>query len=113
MPHADSSLVPLEITSKAEFGPTSMTSYSTCWQTKDIGCGIPATCVVTNLANASSLIYNALLAFKPHFGDGGRAVNWCGEPHFVRYGRTSLAAGRDRVSIPPHSTGISVDARRK
>lgn len=33
---------------------------------------------VTNLANASSLIYNALLAYAPHFGNGDRAVNWCG-----------------------------------
>ncbi|CAL1706235.1 unnamed protein product [Somion occarium] len=33
---------------------------------------------VTNLANASSLIYSSLLAYTPHFGDGERAVNWCG-----------------------------------
>ncbi|KZT71710.1 GAF domain-like protein [Daedalea quercina L-15889] len=33
---------------------------------------------VTNLANASSLIYNSLLAYEPHFGSGARTVNWCG-----------------------------------
>ncbi|KAI8993930.1 GAF domain nucleotide-binding protein [Trametes punicea] len=32
---------------------------------------------VTNLANASSLIFNALQAF-PEFGTGERMVNWCG-----------------------------------
>ncbi|PCH36015.1 GAF domain-like protein [Wolfiporia cocos MD-104 SS10] len=33
---------------------------------------------VTNLANASSLIYSSLLAFDPFFGHGERTVNWCG-----------------------------------
>jgi hypothetical protein len=34
---------------------------------------------ITNLANASSIIFNALLAFPKHFGrEDGRAVNWCG-----------------------------------
>ncbi|KAI0358610.1 GAF domain nucleotide-binding protein [Trametes cingulata] len=32
---------------------------------------------VTNLANASSLVFNALQAF-PEFGTGERMVNWCG-----------------------------------
>ncbi|KAI0368327.1 GAF domain nucleotide-binding protein [Pilatotrama ljubarskyi] len=32
---------------------------------------------VTNLANASSLVFNALLAY-PEFGTGERMVNWCG-----------------------------------
>ncbi|KAJ8483523.1 hypothetical protein ONZ51_g4638 [Trametes cubensis] len=32
---------------------------------------------VTNLANASSLVFNALQAFPP-FGTGERMVNWCG-----------------------------------
>lgn len=32
---------------------------------------------VTNLANASSLVFNALQAF-PEFGTGDRMVNWCG-----------------------------------
>jgi len=34
---------------------------------------------ITNLANASSLIFNALQAFPLHFGPGeDKAVNWCG-----------------------------------
>lgn len=34
---------------------------------------------VSNLANTSSLIYNALLAFPAHFGsEPEKAVNWCG-----------------------------------
>lgn len=37
---------------------------------------------ITNLANASSLVYNSLLAYKEHFGDGERAVNWCGASLF-------------------------------
>lgn len=47
---------------------------------------------VTNLANASSLIYNALLAF-PEFGDGPSAVNWCGE-------RDSYSSLSSHVSFP-------------
>ncbi|KAG9309223.1 GAF domain-like protein [Chiua virens] len=71
MPHADSSFVPPEITSKAEF-----------WthvhgQLQHLLAGQKHNWV-TNLANASSLIYNSLLAFKPHFGSGERSVNWCG-----------------------------------
>jgi L-methionine (R)-S-oxide reductase len=34
---------------------------------------------VTNLSNASSLMFNALIAFGLHFGDGERMVNWCGK----------------------------------
>ncbi|KAG8214272.1 GAF domain-like protein [Butyriboletus roseoflavus] len=70
MPHADSSLVPPEITSKAEFWihVRGQLQYLLVDQRH----------WVTNLANASSLIYNALLAFTPHFGNGDRAVNWCG-----------------------------------
>jgi len=33
---------------------------------------------VSNLANASSLMYNSLLAFSSHFGKEDKAVNWCG-----------------------------------
>lgn len=33
---------------------------------------------VTNLANASSLIYSSLAAYDKHFGTGDKAVNWCG-----------------------------------
>ncbi|EMD33709.1 hypothetical protein CERSUDRAFT_159967 [Gelatoporia subvermispora B] len=69
MPHADTAYIPQGL-SKAEFWQyvydqlASLLEGQRHW--------------VTNLANASSLIYNALLAFTPHFGDGDRAVNWCG-----------------------------------
>ena len=33
---------------------------------------------MTNLANASALIYHSLLSFPVHFGNGRNAVNWCG-----------------------------------
>jgi len=33
---------------------------------------------VSNLSNTASLIYTSLFAFSGHFGDGDRAVNWCG-----------------------------------
>ncbi|KAH7924211.1 GAF domain-like protein [Leucogyrophana mollusca] len=70
MPHADSSLVPSTITSKTEFWDhvhsqlQALLTGQRNW--------------VTNLSNASSLIYSSLLAFSVHFGDGERAVNWCG-----------------------------------
>ena len=39
----------------------------------------PGPSKITNLANASSMIFNALLAFPKYFGrEDGRAVNWCG-----------------------------------
>ncbi|KAH9946951.1 GAF domain-like protein [Amylocystis lapponica] len=69
MPHADSALVPSGL-SKTEFWEhvhgqlASLLDGQRNW--------------VTNLANASSLIYSSLLAFEPYFGDGDRAVNWCG-----------------------------------
>ncbi|EGO00321.1 hypothetical protein SERLA73DRAFT_53481 [Serpula lacrymans var. lacrymans S7.3] len=71
MPHADSSLVPSSITSKTEFWAhvhgqlASLLSGQRHW--------------VTNLANASSMVYSSLLAFTAHFGSGSQAVNWCGE----------------------------------
>jgi L-methionine (R)-S-oxide reductase len=35
---------------------------------------------ITNLANASSLIFNSSLAFPKHFGnDTEKAINWCGK----------------------------------
>ncbi|EGO25880.1 hypothetical protein SERLADRAFT_348269 [Serpula lacrymans var. lacrymans S7.9] len=70
MPHADSSLVPSSITSKTEFWAhvhgqlASLLSGQRHW--------------VTNLANASSMVYSSLLAFTAHFGSGSQAVNWCG-----------------------------------
>ena len=35
------------------------------------------------MANASAVIYNALLAFPSHFGPNERAVNWCGASHIL------------------------------
>ncbi|KAJ3927560.1 MAG: GAF domain-like protein [Lentinula lateritia] len=71
MPHADSSLVPEEVKTKTQFWThvhsqlESLLDGQRNW--------------VSNLANTSSLIYNALLAFPTHFGpDSDKAVNWCG-----------------------------------
>ncbi|KAI0049964.1 GAF domain-like protein [Auriscalpium vulgare] len=69
MHHSDTSLVPDSIQTKADFWRhvhgqlASLLDGQRDW--------------VTNLANASSLVYNALLAF-PAFGNGSSAVNWCG-----------------------------------
>ncbi|KAH8827324.1 GAF domain-like protein [Flagelloscypha sp. PMI_526] len=68
--HADSSLVPSTIETKAEFWThvhdqlEHLLEDQTNW--------------VSNLSNASSLIYNSLLAFPKYFGNGDRAVNWAG-----------------------------------
>ncbi|KAI0645881.1 GAF domain nucleotide-binding protein [Trametes meyenii] len=68
MPHADSALIPSGL-DKAAFWThvheqlSHLLDGQRSW--------------VTNLANASSLIFNALQAF-PEFGTGERAVNWCG-----------------------------------
>ncbi|KAJ7141239.1 GAF domain-like protein [Mycena epipterygia] len=71
MPHADSALVPENITTKAEF-------WAHTYSQLDMLLDSQQRNWVTNLSNASSLIYNSLLAFPPHFGNGQRAVNWCG-----------------------------------
>ncbi|KAJ7933820.1 GAF domain-like protein [Mycena leptocephala] len=71
MPHADSALVPETITTKAEF-------WAHTYSQLDMLLDSDQRNWVTNLSNASSLIYNSLLAFPPHFGNGQRAVNWCG-----------------------------------
>ncbi|KAJ7834241.1 hypothetical protein B0H14DRAFT_2514696 [Mycena olivaceomarginata] len=54
-------------------------------RSRETGCAIPIHSdqssqipPVTNLSNAASLIYNSLLAFPAHFGNGQQAVNWCG-----------------------------------
>ncbi|KAI5829807.1 GAF domain-like protein [Schizophyllum commune Tattone D] len=71
MPHADSSLVPESITTKAEFWDhvhdqlSALLDGQRSW--------------ITNLANASSLIFNSLAAFPAYFGtEPTKAVNWCG-----------------------------------
>jgi len=69
MPHADSSLVPATIQSKGEF-------WDHVYSQLDLLLSSESNWV-TNLANASSVIYNSLLAF-PDFGTEERKVNWCG-----------------------------------
>ncbi|KAK7692220.1 hypothetical protein QCA50_003844 [Cerrena zonata] len=69
MPHADSAYVPSGLT-KPEFWDHVHDQLAPLLEGQRNW--------VTNLANASSLIYSSLLAYAPHFGDGERAVNWCG-----------------------------------
>ncbi|KAJ7091975.1 GAF domain-like protein [Mycena belliarum] len=71
MPHADSALVPETITTKAEFWAHTYSQLEALLDSQQRNW-------VTNLSNASSLLYSSLLAFSPHFGNGQRAVNWCG-----------------------------------
>ncbi|KAJ7467161.1 GAF domain-like protein [Mycena latifolia] len=71
MPHADSALVPETITTKAEF-------WAHTYSQLDMLLDSQQRNWVTNLSNAASLLYSSLLAFSPHFGNGQRAVNWCG-----------------------------------
>ncbi|KAJ7879585.1 GAF domain-like protein [Mycena olivaceomarginata] len=71
MPHADSALVPETITNKAEFWAHTYSQLDALLDSEQRNW-------VTNLSNAASLIYNSLLAFPAHFGNGQRAVNWCG-----------------------------------
>ncbi|KIO30468.1 hypothetical protein M407DRAFT_242210 [Tulasnella calospora MUT 4182] len=69
MPHADSSLIPSIIQTKEDF-------WSHVHQQLEALIESPGNWV-SNLSNAASLVYNALRSFKS-FGDGERAVNWCG-----------------------------------
>jgi len=71
MPHADSSLVPVHIQTKAEFWEHVYTQLEGAFDGQEHW--------VSNLANASALIFNSLLAFPKYFGKAdNRAVNWCG-----------------------------------
>ncbi|KAI0759883.1 GAF domain-like protein [Trametes elegans] len=68
MPHADSALIPAGIDKTAFWAHvheqlSHLLDGQRNW--------------VTNLANAASLVFNALQAF-PDFGTGERMVNWCG-----------------------------------
>ncbi|KAG6827340.1 hypothetical protein H0H92_012161 [Tricholoma furcatifolium] len=75
MPHADASLVPESIKTKAEFWQhvynqlEGLLDGQRNWVFHE---------QVTNLANASSQIYNSLQAFPAYFGQDEKAVNWCG-----------------------------------
>jgi L-methionine (R)-S-oxide reductase len=89
MPHADSSLVPETIQSKADFWAHVYTqlehllglerNWASCdFRNEEDVSGL-LYAQVSNLANASSVIYNSLLAFPAHFGTNEKAVNWCGK----------------------------------
>ncbi|KZT10898.1 GAF domain-like protein [Laetiporus sulphureus 93-53] len=69
MPHADSALVPPGLDQPAFWNHVHDQVQLLLDGQRDW---------ITNLANASSLIYNSLLAYDAHFGSGPRAVNWCG-----------------------------------
>ncbi|KAF7322043.1 GAF domain-containing protein [Mycena kentingensis (nom. inval.)] len=71
MPHADSALLPPSIASKQDF-------WEHVYEQLDALLEPQQRNWVTNLSNAASLLYNALLAFPRFFGDGDGAVNWCG-----------------------------------
>ncbi|CAK5281250.1 unnamed protein product [Mycena citricolor] len=71
MPHADSALVPETVTTKAEFWAHVLEQLQFLLDPEQRNW-------VTNMSNASSLIYNSLLAFPAHFGADARQVNWCG-----------------------------------
>ncbi|KAH8107770.1 GAF domain-like protein [Cristinia sonorae] len=96
MPHADSALVPPGL-SKVEFWAHVYEQLSALLDGQRNW--------VVNLANASSLVYSSLLAFSPHFGDGDRAVNWCGfyiDSKFYPAPRLTTAAGGADVPSPSH-----------
>ncbi|CAE6497327.1 unnamed protein product [Rhizoctonia solani] len=69
MPHADSSYLPEDVTTKEKLWAHihEQLGYLTADQRQ----------WVSNLANASSLIYHSLASF-PEFGTGDSAVNWSG-----------------------------------
>ncbi|KAK2464179.1 hypothetical protein APHAL10511_003636 [Amanita phalloides] len=78
MPHADASLVPPSIQSKPEFWQHVYSQLEPLL--------VDQRCWVSNLSNASSLIYNSLLAFPAYFGDDrSKAVNWSGFYIHSRY----------------------------
>jgi len=91
MPHADSSLVPLTIVTKAEF-----------WAHVYVQLGALLAGQrnwVSNLTNASSLIYHSLLAFPAYFGKEERRVNWCGfYIHSGLFPSLSIGGTMDRTS---------------
>ncbi|TDL26033.1 GAF domain-like protein [Rickenella mellea] len=70
MPHADTSYIPSTIHTKSEIWAHIYLQLQALFEDQRNW--------VSNLANASSLIYNSLLAFPPQFGSAENAVNWCG-----------------------------------
>ncbi|KAB5590152.1 Free methionine-R-sulfoxide reductase [Ceratobasidium theobromae] len=69
MPHADSSYLPPSVTTKAQLWDHIYEQLATLIDGQRQW--------VSNLANASSLIYHSLASF-PEFGTGDSAVNWSG-----------------------------------
>ncbi|ETW80643.1 hypothetical protein HETIRDRAFT_61732 [Heterobasidion irregulare TC 32-1] len=101
MPHADASLLPSSVKSKPDFWEhvykqlASLLEGQRDW--------------VTNLANASSLVFNALLSF-PAFGQGASSVNWCGfyldsaifpSPKFGHFRTANVSEGSSRLLLGP------------
>ncbi|KAF8971093.1 GAF domain-like protein [Flammula alnicola] len=88
MPHADSALVPDSIQTKSEFWEhihfqvESLLDGQRHWVRNSRGNMSKSTTYaqqISNLANASSVIFNSLLAFPKFFGrSDDKAVNWCG-----------------------------------
>ncbi|QRW15643.1 methionine-R-sulfoxide reductase [Rhizoctonia solani] len=74
MPHADSSYLPDSVITKAQLWAHihEQLGYLIASQHS-----FRTDCQVSNLANASSLIYHSLASF-PEFGTGDSAVNWSG-----------------------------------
>ncbi|RDB25476.1 Free methionine-R-sulfoxide reductase [Hypsizygus marmoreus] len=70
MPHADFSLVPESIKSKGEFWEHVYSQLAPLLEGQRNW--------ISNLANSSALIFNALRSFPAHFGNNDKAVNWCG-----------------------------------
>ncbi|KAF8511821.1 GAF domain-like protein [Hysterangium stoloniferum] len=70
MPHADSSCISLDITTKAAFYDhvavqlEALLGGQRNW--------------ISNLSNAAALLYHSFLSFPSHFGATDRAVNWSG-----------------------------------
>jgi len=70
MPHADSSLIPCDITTKAAFYDyvavqlEALLGGQRNW--------------ISNLSNAAALLYHSFLSFPSYFGASDRAVNWSG-----------------------------------
>ncbi|PFH49753.1 hypothetical protein AMATHDRAFT_146966 [Amanita thiersii Skay4041] len=95
MPHADSALVPESIQSKTDFWQhvhsqlAALLEGQYCW--------------ISNLSNASSLIFNSLQAFPKYFGaDNSKAVNWCGFYIHSKYFPTPrLRVNTKRDTVPP------------
>lgn len=100
MAHADASLVPSTITTKSQFWDHVYSQLESLLEGQRHW--------ITNLANASSLIYNCLLAFPAYFGSGDRAVNWCGfyilpslfpHPQFTTPTSSQPSVSRDKGNL--------------